>query len=66
MEEDHVAAQAEHTALVEQARNVAMVGRHARAQQAAALEQLRQEVEEAKQNEGEAARLREESRLLKR
>lgn len=66
MEEDHAAAQAEHVALVEQARNVAMVGRHARARQAAALEQLRQEVEAAKQHEVEAARLREENRLLKR
>lgn len=66
MEENHAAAQAEHAALVEQARNVAMVGRYARAQQAAALEQLRQEVEKAKQHEAEAARLREENRLLKR
>ena len=66
MEEDHAAAQAEHAALVEQARNVAMVGRHARARQAAALEELRQEVTEAKQHEAEAARLREENRLLKR
>lgn len=66
MEEGHAAAQAEHAALVEQARNVAMVGRHARAQQAAALEQLRQDTAEAKQHEAEAARLREENRLLKR
>lgn len=66
MEEDHAAAQAEHASLVEQARNVAMVCRHARARQAAALEQLRQEVAEAKQHEVEAARLREENRLLKR
>lgn len=65
MEEDHTAAQAKYVALVEQARNMAMVGRHARAQQAAALQQLRQEVEKAKQHEIEAARLREENRLLK-
>jgi uncharacterized protein YgfB (UPF0149 family) len=66
MEEKHAAAQAEHVALVEQARNVAEVSRHARARQAAALEQLRQEVEAAKKHEVEAARLREENRLLKR
>lgn len=66
MEEEHAAAQAEYLALVEQARAVAEVSRHARARQAAALEQLRQEVEEAKRHEAEAARLREENRLLKR
>lgn len=66
MEEEHAAAQAEHLALVEQARNVAEVSRHSRARQAAALEQLRQEAEEAKRHEAEAARLREENRLLKR
>lgn len=66
MEEEHAAAQAKHAALVEQARNVAMVSRHARARQAAALELLRQEVEEAKRLEAEAACLREENRLRKR
>jgi hypothetical protein len=66
MAKEHAAAQAAYIALVEQARNVAEVSRHAPARQAAALEQLRQEVEEAKQREAEAARLREENRLLKR
>jgi flagellar biosynthesis GTPase FlhF len=66
MEEEHAAAQAEHLALVEQARNVAAVNRRARAQQATALEQLRQDAEEVKRHEAEAARLREENRRLKR
>lgn len=66
MTEEYTAEQAEYAALVERTLNVVMVGRHARVQQAAALEQLRQEVAEAKQHEVEAARLREENRLLKR
>lgn len=65
MEEKHAAAQAEHVALVEQARNVAEVSRHARAQQAATLEQLRKEVEEAKKHELEADRLRRENERLR-
>lgn len=66
IQEEHAEALAAHVALVEQARNVAEVSRHSRARQAAALEQLRQETEEAKRYEAEAARLREENRLLKR
>lgn len=66
MAEEHAAAHAEYTALVEQTRNVAEVGRHARVQQAAALKRMRKEFEEARRHEAEAARLREENRLLKR
>jgi hypothetical protein len=66
MEETHAAVWAKHVALVEQARSVAEVSRHARAGQAAALEQLRQKVEEGKQHEAYAARLRAENQLLKR
>lgn len=66
MEEDYATDQARYVALVEQARNVAEISRHARTRQAAALEQLRSDVEEAKRHEAEAARLREENRLLKR
>lgn len=64
MEEEHAAAQAEHVALVQRAANVAEVSRHARARQAAALEQLRQEVEKAKRHELDAARLRKENEWL--
>lgn len=60
----HQAAEAEHAALVEQARNVALVSRHARASQAAALEKMRQELQQAKLHELEAARLREENKRL--
>lgn len=66
LEAEHEAEQARHAALVERARNVALVSQHARAQQAAALEKLRQEVEEAKQRAAQADQLREENRLLKR
>lgn len=66
MQEEHKAAQAQHLALVEQARNVAEVGRHARAQQAAALERMRREVDAAKQHQVDAARLRDENARLVR
>lgn len=65
-EEEHAAAQARHAALVQRAANVAEVSRRARIQQAAALEQLRKDVEAAKRHEAEAARLREENRRLER
>ncbi len=63
-EEEHAAAQARHAALVQRAANVAEVSRRARIQQAAALEQLRKDVEAAKLLEAEAARLREQNRRL--
>lgn len=63
-EEEYAATQAKHAALVEQARNVAEVGRRARAQQAAALEQLRRDVEMAKRHEAECVRLRQENTRL--
>jgi len=63
--EEYTAAQAEYAAMVERTLNVVMVGRHARAQQAAAIEELRQEVEEAKQHELEADRLRKENERLR-
>ena len=66
MQKEHEAAQAQHAALVEQARNVAEAGRRARAEQAAALEQLRLEAEAAKQHVIDAAQLRRENKLLKR
>lgn len=66
LEVDHQAALAQHLALVEQARNVAEVSRHARAQQAAALERMRREVDAAKQYQVDAARLREENTRLAR
>lgn len=65
-EEEHAAAQARHAALVQRAANVAEVSRRARIQQAAALEQLRKDVEAGKRHEAEAARLREENRRLER
>lgn len=65
MAERHIAAQLEYEMLVQRARNVAEVSRHARARQATALEKLLQEVEEGKQHELEAARLREENKRLK-
>lgn len=64
MQEEYEAAQARHLALVEQARNVAEVGRRARAQQADALEHLRKEVEEAERYQVEAANLREDNLKL--
>jgi hypothetical protein len=63
MEDDHAAQQAKHAALLEQTRNVALVGQHARIRQAAALEELRHREE---RREDEAARLRDENRLLQR
>jgi len=65
MEEDHAEAQAEHVALVEQARNVAVVSQHSRRRQAAAIEDLRLRVEEAKRHELEAAQLRKENEQLR-
>lgn len=64
LEADHQAALAQHLALVEQARNVAEVSRHARAQQAGALERMRREVDAAKQHQVDAARLRDENARL--
>ena len=66
MQEEHEAAQAQHLALVEQARNVAEVSRHARVQQAAALERMLREVDAAKQHQIDAARLRDENARLVR
>jgi len=66
MQEEHEAAQAQHLALVEQARNVAEVSRRARVQQAAALERMRREVDAAKQHQADAARLRDENARLVR
>ncbi len=65
MTEEYTAAQAEYAAHVEQILNVVMISRDARAHQAAALEQLRQEVEEAKQHELEANKLRRENERLR-
>lgn len=55
----HQEEQAEHAALVEQARNVALVSKHSRARQAEALERLRKDADDA-------ARLREENARLER
>ena len=66
LEADHQAVLAQHLALVEQARNVAEVSRHGRAQQAAALERTRREVDAAKQHQVDAAQLREENTRLVR
>ena len=65
MTEEYTEAHAEYAARVEQILNVVMISRHARAHQAAALEQLRQEVEEAKKHELEADRLRRENERLR-
>lgn len=63
---DHQAALAQHLALGEQARNVAEVSRRARAQQAAALERMRREVDAAKPYQIDAAQLREGNTRLAR
>lgn len=65
MQEEHEAEQARHLALVEQARNVAEVGQHTRARQAAALEHLRRKADAAERRAIAADQLREENRLLK-
>lgn len=66
MQEEHEAAQARHTALVEQARNVAEISRHARAQQATALKRIRRDVDAAKQYQVDAAQLQDENLRLER
>ena len=66
MQEEHEEVQAQHLALVEQARNVVEVSRSARVQQAAALERMRREVDAAKQHQIDAARLRDENARLVR
>lgn len=63
---DQVKKEAEHAALIEQSRNVALVGMQSRIKQAKAVERLRQEAEEAKLHEREAAKLREENTRLRR
>ena len=66
MQEEHEEVQAQHLALVEQARYVVEVSRRARVQQAAALERMRREVDAAKQHQVDAARLRDENARLAR
>jgi hypothetical protein len=53
-------------ALIEQSRNVTLMGQRARVQQATAISRLRQEVEEARQFELEAIKLRTENIQLQR
>lgn len=65
MEVEHAAELAQHSAQIEQARNVAMLSRHARYQQAAALEQMRQELAVAKEQAAMAVQLRAENMQLK-
>lgn len=65
MQEEHEAEQARHLDLVEKARNLAEVSRHARARQAEALEQLRQKAEEAEKRALAADQLREENEQLR-
>jgi hypothetical protein len=66
MEAEHAAELAQHVAQVEQARNVAEVSRHARIQQAAALERMRQELAVAKEEAAAAVWLRQENKRLAR
>jgi len=60
----HHQEEAEHAALVEKARNEALVGRQNRQRQAAALQRMRAELEEAKRHQVEADQLREENARL--
>jgi hypothetical protein len=62
----HHQEQVEHAALVEKARNEARVGRQNRQRQAAALERMRAEIEEAKRHAAEATQLRGEKARLER
>jgi hypothetical protein len=58
--------QLKYVALIEQSRNVVLMGQRARVQQAKAITRLRQEVEEARQFELEAIKLRVENMQLQR
>lgn len=66
MEADHAAELAQHAALVEQERNVAEVGRHARIKQAAALARMRQDLATAKEEAATVVLLRRENKRLVR
>jgi chromosome segregation ATPase len=63
---EHKREQAEYVALAEKARNEALIGRQNRQRQAAAVQKMRAELEEAKRHEVEAAQLREENARLER
>lgn len=58
--------QLKYVALIEQSRNVVLMGQRARVQQARAITRLRQEVEEAREFELEAIKLRAENMQLQR
>lgn len=64
-EAEHKAAQAKYAALVENARNESLFGRHARERQAAALKRLREDLEDAQQQAADAERLRKENDTLR-